>query len=78
MIWQNLKSTDVSALISLQQACYAADGHFAIPIEWDFEQALADSVASQYIIHDDKMIAAAWLRESGGLLHLRMLARLIS
>ncbi len=66
---------DAPALLALQQACYAADGYYAIPLEWNFEHAITESVATRGINnHDDQLIAAAWLKESGGILHLRMLA----
>jgi len=72
--WRSLTPHDAPALIALQQAVYAADGCYAIPLEWDFEKAISESVASRGIPYDDGFLAAAWLRESGGILHLRILA----
>lgn len=69
MIWRTLTPDDIPALMALQRACYASDGYYAIPLEWDF----ADSVASRCATHGDQLIAAAWLQENGGIVHLRLL-----
>jgi mycothiol synthase len=72
-IWFDLTPDDSPALIALQQAIYAVDGSYAIPLEWDFEKAIADCVASRGTTLDGHLIATGWVRESGGILHLRML-----
>ena len=73
-IWFDLTPDDSPALTMLQQAIYAVDGSSAIPLEWDFEKAVVDCVASRGTMLDGHLVAAGWLRESGNILHLRMFA----
>jgi ribosomal protein S18 acetylase RimI-like enzyme len=75
VVWRSLSSDDNAALSAQQAACYTADSYYALPLEWDYVKAIAESTDSLCAAHDENIVAAGWLRERDGLLHLRGLVQ---